>query len=98
MTSPNVYVRRAQGLLCRQRHNCIPKYKKTPKGQVSMANNRISITHSYDEDADVLYVRTSGDQEPTFVENVDDVLLLEVGWFSGLPKGFRVLGPNTTTL
>jgi hypothetical protein len=59
-----------------------------------MANNRINITHSYDEGADVLYVRISGDQEPTFVENVDDVLLLEVGWFSGLPKGFRVLGPK----
>lgn len=59
-----------------------------------MANNRINITHSYDEDADVLYVRISGDQEPTFVENVDDVLLLEVGWFSGLPKGFRILGPK----
>jgi hypothetical protein len=42
----------------------------------------------------VLYVRFSKDQEPTFVENVDDVLLLEVGWFSGLPKGFRVLGPK----
>jgi hypothetical protein len=61
-----------------------------------MANNRMSITHSYDEHADMLYVRFGKDQEPTFLENVDDVLLLEVGWFSGLPKGFRILGPKYT--
>jgi len=59
-----------------------------------MANSKINIAHSYDKDADILYVRISSDQEPTFVENVDDVLLLEIGWFSGLPKGFRILGPK----
>jgi hypothetical protein len=59
-----------------------------------MANNRINIKHSYDKDADVLYVSFAADQEPTFVENVDDFLLLEIGWFSRLPKGFRILGPK----
>lgn len=49
---------------------------------------------TYDKDADVLYVRFVNDQEPTFVENIDDILLLEVGWFSRLPKGFRILGPK----
>ena len=59
-----------------------------------MANKNIDIRHSYDKDADILYVRLGDDQEPTFVENVDDILLLEIGWFSGLPKGFRILGPK----
>jgi hypothetical protein len=59
-----------------------------------MAKKTINITHSYDQDADVLYVRFGQDQEPAFVENIDDVLLLEIGWFSGLPKGFRILGPK----
>lgn len=44
----------------------------------------------YDKDADVFYV-SFGDEEPTYVENVDDIMLIEIGCFSGLPKGFRVL-------
>lgn len=59
-----------------------------------MANNRVNIKHSYDKDADVFYIRFGADQEPTFVENFDDFLLLEIGWFSKLPKGFRILGPK----
>lgn len=51
----------------------------------------IKATHSYDKEADVLYV-SFGDDEPTYVDNIDDVLLIEVGCFSGLPKGFRILG------
>ena len=51
----------------------------------------IKATHRYDKEADVLYV-TFGDDEPTYVDNIDDVLLIEVGCFSGLPKGFRILG------
>ncbi len=52
------------------------------------------MTHCYDKAADVLYVRLANDQEPTFVENMDDHVLIEIGWFSGLPKGFRILGPK----
>jgi hypothetical protein len=59
-----------------------------------MANNKINIKHNYDKDADVLYVNFGVDQEPTFIENVDDFLLIEIGWFSKLPKGFRILGPK----
>jgi len=59
-----------------------------------MASRSIKVQHSYDAAADVLYVRFGNDQEPTFIENVDDLLLLEVGWFTGLPKGFRLLGPK----
>lgn len=56
-----------------------------------MAKKKINIKHHYDEESDVLYVRF-GDEEPTQVENIDDFLLLEIGWFSGLPKGFRIIG------
>ena len=45
----------------------------------------------YDKVADVFYV-SFGDEEPTYVENIDDIMLIEIGCFSGLPKGFRVLG------
>jgi len=50
---------------------------------------------SYDKRADVLYVNF-GDNEPTFTEDLDDneVVLLEIGWFSGLPKGFRIISPK----
>ncbi len=59
-----------------------------------MAQGTIKPKQTYDKDADVLYVRFVNDQEPTYVENVDDIMLLEIGWFSGLPKGFRILGPK----
>jgi len=59
-----------------------------------MAGRKIGPKPRYDEESDVLYVRFVDDNEPTFVENVDDILLLEIGWFSGLPKGFRILGPK----
>jgi hypothetical protein len=59
-----------------------------------MAERTIAPKPVYDKESDVLYVRFFDDNEPTFVENVDDILLLEIGWFSGLPKGFRILGPK----
>src|SRR4030042_1397614 len=55
--------------------------------------NKIEIKSHYDKDADVFYV-SFGENEPTYIENIDDFLLLEVGWFSKLPRGFRILGPK----
>jgi hypothetical protein len=50
---------------------------------------------NYDSQADVLYVGF-GDAEPVFTEDVDDneTILLEIGVFSGLPRGFRIIGPK----
>jgi len=65
-----------------------------------MAAKKIKAKHHYDEEADVLYVHF-GESEPTYVENLDDFLLVEIGWFSGLPKGFRIIGlrhHNVSTL
>ena len=30
--------------------------------------------------------------EPSYTENMDDMLMLDIGCFSGLPQGFRILG------
>jgi len=45
----------------------------------------------YDEHGDVLYV-TFGIGEPSYCEEVDDFLLLELGMFSNLPTGFQLIG------
>ena len=45
----------------------------------------------YDKYADVLYV-TFGTGEPSYCEEFDDFLLLEVGIFSNFPVGFRIVG------
>ena len=58
-----------------------------------MATKKMSVRHHYDKESDVLYVHF-GEKEPTYVENIDDFLLLEIGWFSGLPRGFRIIGPK----
>ena len=49
------------------------------------------VKHTYDEKADVLYV-TFGTGEPSFTESVDDVVLVEIGFFSRQITGFRVVG------
>jgi len=45
----------------------------------------------YDEFADVLYV-TFGSEEPSYCEEIDDLLLIERGMFSKIPTGFRIIG------
>ncbi len=50
----------------------------------------INFSEYYDEEDDVYYV-TFKTGEPSGVVEVDDILLLEVGAFSGLPTGFRIL-------
>jgi hypothetical protein len=48
------------------------------------------MTELYDKENDVYYV-TFKTGEPSYCVEVDDVLVLEVGMFSGLPTGFRIL-------
>ena len=62
-----------------------------------MAAGEIKVEHHYDPEADVLYV-SFADDEPTYTENVDDLLYLEIGWFSETPKGFRVVGPRANNV
>ena len=59
-----------------------------------MDKKNLNFKHTYDAKADILYV-SFGDGEPTFVEELeDDFILLEIGWFTNLPKGIRIIGPK----
>jgi hypothetical protein len=62
-----------------------------------MANGEIKIEHHYDPEADILYISLA-DDEPTYTESIDDLLYLEMGCFSGVPKGFRIMSPMARRL
>lgn len=48
------------------------------------------FSENYDQTDDVYYV-TFKTGEPSCCVEIDDILLLEVGLYSGLPTGFRIL-------
>ena len=48
------------------------------------------IVENYDSEADTLYV-SFGTGEPSYAEEIDDVFVVEMGMFSHLPTGFRVI-------
>jgi hypothetical protein len=58
------------------------------KDSQSAAN--MDFSEYYDQECDIYYV-TFKTGEPSFVMEVDDVLLVEVGMFTGMPTGFRIL-------
>lgn len=59
--------------------------KSGVKGQMN-----IDFSETYDQEDDTYYV-TFKTGEPSYCVEVDDVLLLEVGLFTNLPTGFRIL-------
>ena len=50
----------------------------------------INFSETYDQEDDTYYV-TFMTGEPSYCVEIDDVLLLEVGVFTNLPTGFRIL-------
>ena len=54
------------------------------------ATTNVDVSEVYDAEDDTYYV-TFKTGEPSYVVEVDDVLLLEVGVFTDLPTGFRIL-------
>jgi uncharacterized protein YuzE len=50
----------------------------------------LDFSETYDQEDDTYYV-TFKTGEPSYCIEVDDVLLLEVGMFTNLPTGFRIL-------
>jgi len=58
-----------------------------------MAKRQLKVTQHYDDEAKVLYV-AFGNDEPAYTETIDDTFMLEIGWFSGLPQGIRVVVPQ----
>ena len=50
----------------------------------------IDFSEKYDQEDDVYYVSFKTG-EPSCVVEIDDVILLEVGLFTNMPTGFRIL-------
>ena len=48
------------------------------------------LAFEYDGDGDVLYI-SLGTREPSYCEEIDDVVLVEKGFFSNQITGFRIL-------
>lgn len=48
------------------------------------------LTVEYDRDGDVLYI-SLGTREPSYCEEIDDIVLVEKGFFSNQITGFRIL-------
>ena len=59
--------------------------------------DKIEISFNYDRRADILYI-TFGDDEPVYTDDMDGLIMLEIGWFSGLPKGLRIIGAKAHNL
>jgi uncharacterized protein YuzE len=51
----------------------------------------IKINFDYDKDADILYI-TLGTGEPSYCDEVDDIILVERGFITNNITGFRVVG------
>ena len=58
------------------------------KGQKGSMN--IDFSEYYDSECDIYYV-TFKTGEPSLVKELDDNLLVEVGIFTNMPTGFRIL-------
>jgi hypothetical protein len=58
--------------------------------EMLQAEDDIEITERYDREDDIYYV-TMNTGEPSHVLEHDDALLVELGIFTGLPTGFRIL-------
>jgi hypothetical protein len=50
----------------------------------------IPFSETYNEEDDIYYV-TFKTGEPSYCYEIDDVLILELGLFTNLPTGFRIL-------
>lgn len=59
--------------------------KRGMKGKMN-----IDFTETYNQEDDIYYV-TFKTGEPSYCVEINDVLLLEVGVFTSLPTGFRIL-------
>ncbi len=50
----------------------------------------VDFSEHYDQECDIYYV-TFKTGEPSYVMEIDDVLLVEMGMFTQMPTGFRIL-------
>ncbi len=54
---------------------------------------KMNITHHYDELADILYI-DFGSDEPCYTETISGAIMLDIGWFSKLPRGVKIISPK----
>lgn len=54
---------------------------------------KMNITQHYDELADILYV-DFGSDEPCYTEAISGIAMLDIGWFSKLPRGVKIISPK----
>jgi len=55
--------------------------------------DKMKITHHYDATADILYI-DFGSNEPCYTEDLDGFLMIDIGWFSKLPRGVKIISPK----
>lgn len=58
------------------------------KGIIGSMN--INFSERYDEEDDIYYVSFETG-EPSYAEEIDDILIIERGMYTNMPTGFRVL-------
>lgn len=63
----------------------VPEDEVSPKGKMNIA-----FEEDYDQEDDI-YTVSFRSEEPSYVDEVEDNLLVEVGMFTGMPTGFRIL-------
>lgn len=51
---------------------------------------KVKFSEVYDSEDDIYYVSFETG-EPSYAEEVDDILLIELGIFTNMPTGFRIL-------
>ncbi|HWY39345.1 MAG TPA: hypothetical protein VNX27_00975 [Chthoniobacterales bacterium] len=64
--------------------------KPNPESEPVQGSMNIDFSESYDPEEDIYYV-TFKTGEPSIVAEMEDNLLVEVGMFTGMPTGFRIL-------
>ena len=52
--------------------------------------DKLNITFEYDEESDILTI-SLGTGEPSYSEEIDDILLVDRGYFSGQITGFQLM-------
>lgn len=58
------------------------------KGVIGSMN--VDFSERYDEEDDIYYVSFETG-EPSYAEEIDDILIIECGMFTNMPTGFRIL-------
>lgn len=58
---------------------------------------KMNITFHYDERADILYL-DFGSNEPCYTDDLDGFLMIDIGWFSNLPRGAKIISPKARNI